>query len=118
MKKYKQTIRIVAIILLIGLVFIHFIPVSWEAKTNSNYKADMYDKYIGVVVSLYADNHGEFTGVTASSESKYEMSWKGRNIYLKVELETIDKGNNKNKVIANFIGKHYWTEQYSWKEDK
>ena len=118
MKKYKKIIRAIAIILLIGLVFIHFLPASWEAKTNSNYKADIYDKYIGEVVSLYADNHEELTGVTANSESNYEMSWKGRNIYLKVELETIDKDNNKNKVIANFKGKRYWTGQYSWKEDK
>jgi hypothetical protein len=116
MKKYKKIIRAFAVILLIGLVSIHFIPVSWEAKTNSNYKAGMYDKYIGDVVSLYADNHEEFTGVTASSESKYEMSWKGRNLYLKVELDVIDKNSNKNKIVASFIGKRYWTEQYTWKE--
>ncbi len=118
MKRYKKTIRIVAVILLLGLLFIHFIPVSWEAKTKTDYKSELYDKYIGEVVSLYADNHKEFTGVTASSESKYEMFWKGRNLYLKVELDVIDKDNNKNIIIANFKGKRYWTEQYSWKEDK
>ncbi|MFT4144172.1 MAG: hypothetical protein QM644_06920 [Mobilitalea sp.] len=117
MKKYKKLIRVVAVILLICLVFIYLIPVSWEARTNSNYKTDLYNKYIGEVVSLYADNHEEYTGVTASSESNYDMSWKGRNLYLKVELEAIDKDNNKTSVMANFKGKRYWTEQYTWKED-
>lgn len=119
MKKYKKVLYIIVLILLMACAIIHFLSVSWEAGVyGGGYKSYIYNKYIGKVVPLYADNHKEYVSVSANTLSDYNITWKGRNLYLEIKLDVVGSDGKRDMVIAEFIGKRFWIEKFSWKERK
>lgn len=117
LKKLIRIIRAVIIIVIILCIFIHFLPVSWEAKAyGDNYKTYIYNKYVGEVVSLYADNHKEYRGVSAETLSEYKIFYNGRNLYLDVEFSVTQDDKDIKTTTAEFVGKRFWIGAFSWKE--
>lgn len=116
-KKFIIMIRTGIIIVLILCIFIYSLPIGLEAKVyGDNYKTYIYNKYVGEVVSLYADNHKEYRGVSAETLSNYKISYKGRNLYLNVELDVTKDDKNIETITGEFIGKRFWIGKFSWKE--
>ncbi len=76
----------------------------------------IFNKYIDELVSFYADNHKEYNIVSAEILSDYNITWKGRNLYLEIELDVVKNYGNQDTVIGEFAGKRIWIEKYSWKE--
>ncbi len=117
MQKTKKIFCAVIITVLVVCIFISLSPVRWEVYVcGGSYTSDIYDKYIGDLVPLYADNHKEYTAVAAETLSNYKITWKGRKLYLDVELEVVGKDGSKGTVISEFTGTRFWIKHYSWKE--
>lgn len=117
MQKIKRLFCAAIIIVLIVCTFISFIPVSWEAYVcGGSYPSEIYNKYIGELVPLYADNHKEYTAVAAETLSNYKITWKGRKLYLEIEMEVVGKDGDKGTIISEFTGTRFWIKNYSWKE--
>lgn len=101
------------LIFLIGCAFIHFAPASWDSGACSGgYKTYIYHKYIDELASFYAENHQEYTSIKAGSD--YEVNWKGRKLFITAELDVVDKNGKQDTIDAEFTGKRYWTEKFTW----
>ncbi|BCJ97748.1 hypothetical protein [Anaerocolumna chitinilytica] len=117
MRKFKRMIQVILISVLILCILIHFLPVRLEAIAyGNNYKTYIYYKYVGEVVSLYADNHKEYRGVSAQTLSNYKISYKGRRMYLDLELKVTKDDKNLDTITGEFVGKRIWIGVFSWKE--
>lgn len=118
MNSIKRIFYIVAFVLLIGCTVNHLLPVSWDAGACSGgFKSHIYNKYIDELASLYVDSHDEYKAVRVIKKpADYGVAWKGRNLYLGAVFDVIDNNDHQNTITVEFVGKRYWTERFSWKE--
>ena len=107
----------VLLIILVGTLFIHFVPVKWDALACSGgYATAIFDKYNGSLIEKYIDgsDRDEYILSAEAVRGTQEAEWDGRWITLYFDISYQDSELGEVTERIHFMGKRIWIDTFRW----
>ena len=115
MKKKVFVIAICFILFgIIGALYIHFAPVSYDAGAcGGGFDAWIFDKYKDELLQKYiAEHNSELSDIELIDDSQ-KVNYEGRHISVQFDIKEKDKTHT-----LYFVGKRVWIETYRWEKSQ